>query len=324
MKPTRRTFLKLSATGLATPAILMSTPSLANTTKRNKQITGVNRMQLGNFEVTALLDGALTVNPELITGYDEATAAKTLSHQHLPAAPDGPVIPVTGYLVNTGDKLIAIDSGTTDNFVDTLGNYHTSLANAGVSVDQIDHVIATHLHLDHIGGLTDGKGNAMFPNADIITNQVEWDFWHNDTLRSQSSDMVKSFFDIAQTQTEPYSDRITIVKQNTEVVPGVELVSLPGHTPGHMGVHLRSNGDELLIWGDIIHAPKLQFENPDWTIAFDIDQNVARKTRTRLLDQVATDGIKVAGMHLDFPGFGHVTRSGNQYRFEQTAWDYNL
>ena len=324
MKPTRRTFLKLSATGLATPAILVTIPVLANTPKRGKQITGVNRMQVGNFEVTALLDGALTVNPELIMGYDEDIAAKTLSHQHLPAAPMGQVIPVTGYLVNTGDKLIAIDSGTTDSFVDTLGNYHTSLSNAGVSVDQIEHVITTHLHVDHIGGLTDGKGNAMFPNADLITNQVEWDFWHNDTLRSQSSDMEKSFFDIALTQTAPYNDRITIVKQNTEIVPGVELVPLPGHTPGHMGVHLRSNGDELLIWGDIIHTTKLQFANPDWTIAFDIDQDMARKTRARLLDQVATDRVKVAGMHLDFPGFGHVTRSGGQYHFEPTAWDYNI
>ncbi len=324
MKPTRRTFLKLSATGLAAPAILMPASGFATPAKRGNQITGVNRMQVGSFEVTALLDGALIINPKLITGYDEDIATNTLSLQHLPAAPEGQVVPVTGYLVNTGDKLIAIDCGTTDSFVDTLGNYHTSLASAGVSVEQIDHVITTHLHVDHIGGLTDGKGNAMFPNADLITNQVEWDFWHNDTLRAQSNDIVKSFFDIARTQTAPYNDRITIAQQNTEITPGVELVSLPGHTPGHIGVHLRSNGDELLIWGDIIHATKLQFENPDWTLAFDIDQDMARTTRTRLLDQIATDGIKVAGMHLDFPGFGHVTRSGKQYRFEQTAWDYNL
>ncbi len=324
MESTRRTFLTVTAAGLAAPALLKATPSFAKAPKQGKQITGVTTHQVGNFEVTALLDGALLLSPDWVGGYDEEKAAKAFANHHLPAQPSGHAIPVSGYLVNTGEKLIAIDCGTTDDFTPTTGNYHKSLAQAGVTPDQIDHVIATHLHVDHIGGLTDANGAAIFNNADVITNQTEWDFWHDDTLLAQADDTFKSFINIARTRTAPYSDRITIAKTGDEVVSGIELVSLPGHTPGHMGVHLRSEGEELLIWGDIIHAPKLQFENPEWTLAFDVDPSVAKATRARLLDKVATDKVKVAGMHMDFPGFGHVVRKGDHYQFDTAAWDYNI
>ncbi|KAB7615831.1 MBL fold metallo-hydrolase [Amylibacter sp. SFDW26] len=324
MESTRRTFLTLTAAGLAAPALINAKPSLAKAQKKGKQITGVYTHQVGNFEVTALLDGALLLSPDWVVGYDEAKAADAFANQHLPAQPSGHAIPVNGYLVNTGEKLIAIDCGTTDDFTPTTGNYHKSLAQAGVTPDQIDHIITTHLHVDHIGGLIDAHGAAIFPNADVITNQTEWDFWHDDTILAQADDAFKGFINIARTRTAPYSDRITLAKTDAEIVNGIELVSLPGHTPGHIGVHLRSEGEELLIWGDIIHAPKLQFENPDWALAFDVDQNTAKATRARLLDRVATDKVMVTGMHMDFPGFGHVVRKGDQYQFEAAAWDYNI
>lgn len=324
MKPSRRSFLKYGAISLAAPAIVTASPGLATAPKAGKQAPGIYRQKIGAFEVTAILDGTLLAAAGLFQGYDEDAATAALARQHLPASPDGQIIPVIGYLVNTGDRLIAIDSGTNDSFAATLGNYHDVLAASGVTSDQIDHVIATHLHVDHIGGLTDGQGHRRFANADLIAGQVEWDFWHSDDARAKVPESVDPFFEIARTQTAPYADAVRLVGKDQEVFPGIEMVNLPGHTPGHMGVHLRSEGEELLIWGDIVHATKLQFDNPDWTIAFDSDPDQARATRKRLLDQVATDGVAVAGMHMDFPGFGHVVRHGSAYRFEPMAWRYSL
>ena len=321
MTLTRRNFF---AAGAALPLAGLATPTFAAAEASGAQVPGIYRQKIGKFEVTALLDGYLPIAPELITGYDEDKAAAALARQHRAPQPEGQVIPVNGYLVNTGDKLIAIDCGTNDAMGPTLGKYHDALAAAGISTDQIDMVIATHLHLDHIGGLATPEGVARFANAGLVTTSPEWDFWYNDTIRASVPDNFKGFFDIARAQTTPYADKLTLAKTGAEIVPGVEIVDLPGHTPGHIGVHLRSDGEELLIWGDIVHAPALQFDNPDWTIAFDVDADLARATRARLLDRVAADKVPVTGMHMDFPGFGHVVRAGSAYRFDPMPWRYVL
>jgi len=325
MEHSRRSFFKLgAAAGLAAPALLSVRPSLAAAPKAGTQVPGLYRHSVGDFEVTAILDGALPVAPGLIVGYDEDQAASALKRQHLPASPEGQVIPVIGYLVNTRDRLIAIDNGSTDSFVETLGNYHSVLDSAGYSADQIDHVIATHLHVDHIGGMADARGSARFKNADLIVSTAEWDFWHNDTIRSQTPEGFQFLFDAARSQTAPYKDKLKLIEKDEEVFPGIQLVALPGHTPGHLGVHLHSQGQQLLIWGDVVHATKLQMDHPDWTIAFDVDADMARATRMRVLDMVVADDISVAGMHLDFPGFGHISRNGSAYRFDPVAWDYGI
>ncbi|MEP2782736.1 MAG: MBL fold metallo-hydrolase [Pseudoruegeria sp.] len=320
----RRTFLTLAATGLASPAILSASGVFASAPQVGPHLTGVRRMQVGEFQVTALLDGALTIGPAMLTGFEQDKADKALGDQFVKEPADGFIVPVSGYLINTGSEVIAVDCGTLAGFAETVGNFHTSLAQSGVEAGQVDRIIATHLHPDHIGGLTDANGVRRFANAELIAHQADWDFWHNDSIRAQAPEQVKAFFDIATTQTTPYADMLTLVNGRSDIIPGIEFVELPGHTPGHMGVHLRSGGEELLIWGDIIHAPKLQFSNPDWTIALDTDADLARATRSKLLDQLANDKVMVIGSHLDFPGFGHVVRRGSGFWFEDAAWDYGI
>ncbi|KAJ55855.1 hypothetical protein ACMU_08765 [Actibacterium mucosum KCTC 23349] len=317
----RRTFFAASA---ALPLAGLAKPTFAAADKAEAQVNGIYRQKVGKFEITALLDGHLPIGPELINGYDEAKAAAALARQHRKPEPNGTLIPVTGYLINTGDKLIAVDCGTNDAMGPTLGGYHGALAAAGYSADQVDMVIATHLHLDHIGGLAAKDGTARFANAELVSTASEWDFWYNDEIRASVPDNFKGFFDIARFQTTPYAEKLTLAKTGAEIVPGIEIVDLPGHTPGHIGLHLRSEGEELLIWGDIVHATALQFDNPDWTIAFDTDAEQARATRLKVLDMVVTDNVPVAGMHLDFPGFGYVGKMGSAYRFDPMPWRYVL
>ncbi len=328
MMQNRRSFLSLAATGavagLATPAIIAAGGAVAAPAMGANNTTGVIRRKIGAFEVTALLDGALLAGPAIIGNYDETRAAAELKRQHLPAAPQGQVIGVNGYLINTGDTLVAIDCGTNDSFSEHLGNYHTSLAMAGVNPAEIDMIIATHLHVDHIGGLSDADGAARFANASVVAHETEWNFWNNDDIRAQAGDGAQMFFDIARTQTAPYGDRMTMVKGGDEILPGIEIVDLPGHTPGHVGVHLRSEGAELMVWGDLMHTPKLQFEDPSLTIAFDIDPELAIKTRSQILNRAVDEDFMIAGMHMDFPGFGHVDRAGSAFRFHAAAWDFGI
>lgn len=314
----RRGFLAAGATGLAAPVILSATaaPSFA-TASAPRTNPLYSRRRIGAFEVTALLDGTLPVEREMIIGFDEAAATSAYARQHLPGPTGAMPIPILGYVVDTGTSKIAIDAGTVQGFAPTLGGYSTALAQAGFNASDIDMVLLTHLHPDHVGAMV-ADGARGFENAEIYVDEIELGFWQNTT----PPEGFEPFFNIARASVAPYDGRIKTFKGDTELATGIQAVALPGHTPGHSGFRFHSEGQDILFWGDIIHLTKLQFDNPGWILPFDMDPETTMKTRNKMLDMAATDGLLVAGAHVDFPGAGFVEKAGDAYRFVTAPHDY--
>jgi len=285
-------------------------------------MAGALRRKIGSFEVTALLDGYLQLGPDLIVGYEETAAAKLREAAFVKdQALTGPV---NAYLVNTGDKLVLIDAGTSDKMGPTLGHLGKALAAAGVTPDQIDAVLITHMHPDHLFGVLTPTGEQAFPNAELLLPEVDNIFWFDDAAMNAAPEHFRPFFLGARASADAYKSRQTLFNAGEEVLPGITARALPGHTPGHVGFVLDSDGERLIIAADVVHAPAYQFERPDWAIAFDIDPAQAVETRKKFFDEVAADRVMFAGMHLPFPGFGHLARQGDAYRFVAADWPYTF
>jgi glyoxylase-like metal-dependent hydrolase (beta-lactamase superfamily II) len=209
-------------------------------------------------------------------------------------------------------------------FGPSLGRLAGNRAALGVKPADIDTVLVTHLHPDHVGGLVDAGGQAVFPNAELVVHAVESAYWSDPAVLAAAPEgQEKQAVRLSLATIAAYRDRTRSVTGG-EVLGGVTAVPAPGHTPGHTGWLIASGGDGLLVWGDIVHLPGLQFARPDAGMAFDVDGALAIATRRRILDMAATDRLCVAGMHMDFPGFGHVVRAGSGYAFIGEPWNGEL
>lgn len=280
-------------------------------------LPAAHRFTLGDLEITALSDGFLPLGLELFPAADPAAAEALLAKAFLPKA-----VPtsVNAYLVTRGDQRILIDTGTASAMGPTLGHVPEALAAAGVKPDMINTVIITHLHPDHANGLIGADGKAAFPAAEVVVSTPELAFWKDDGIMSNAPGEMKSFFDMARNAIAPYEGNIRQIEGEAEIVPGITALPAPGHTPGHLALRLGSGDANLLIFTDVVHVPALQFSRPEWAIAFDTDQEMAIATRKKILDMAAADGLLVAGMHLPFPGVGHVVREGDAYAYVPVPW----
>lgn len=321
---TRRGFMggivAASAASILAPTAFSTSAAFAAAPLSGQAQAGALRRKVGSLEVTALLDGHLDVDKALIVGYDEATAVALQRESFMDAG--AARIPVNAYLINMGDKLVLVDAGTADALGPTLGRLDSALAAAGVAPGQIDAVVITHMHPDHIAGIVGADGAPVFANAELILPQVDNTFWHDDAMMNAAPDALKPFFSGARTTAAAYKGRQTLISGEAEILPGLRSLALPGHTPGHTGYTLDSEGETLFITGDVVHMAALQFARPEWGVAFDVDGAQAIATRKRVLDQIASDRVMIAGMHLPFPGFGHVARAGDGYRFVPAEWPY--
>jgi glyoxylase-like metal-dependent hydrolase (beta-lactamase superfamily II) len=278
------------------------------------QVPGFYRIKVGDYEITVLSDGGLTLDATLFAG-DEKGAEKLLTDAHLPKV--GIPTPVNVWLINTGKKLVLVDTGGGKNFAPTLGRLPQSLAAAGVSPDAVDDVVVTHPHPDHIPGLLTADGKMLFRNAALHINAEDYGFWTSDEIRGKAPDEFRGFFDMAKGAMKPYADtgKLQMYKDGTQFAPGVVSVFTPGHTVGHSMVRVSSLNGDFLIWGDIVHCAALQFADPARSVAFDTDQQLALANRRKVLDMVTTDRLLFAGSHLPFPGIGHATKSGTGYTY---------
>lgn len=199
-----------------------------------------------------------------------------------------------------------------------------ALAANGVSPDQIDAVLLTHMHPDHIAGTIDENGNAVFPNAELIVPEADFSYWHDDAAMAAAPDAFKPFFTGARIAAKAYAKRTTQISGDADVLPGVKPVPLPGHTPGHTGYIVNSGDESLFIWADIIHNATFQLAHPEWGPAFDVDPAQAAKTRQRALDMAASDRLLVAGMHMPFPAVGHIDARAEGFAYVPAEWPYHL
>jgi glyoxylase-like metal-dependent hydrolase (beta-lactamase superfamily II) len=319
MNITRRSFGLAALGGMLLPAL----PALAKAPLTGAQAAGVYRLKVGSFEVTVLNDGSLPIETKLFTGSPEGAAklleGRFLSKEAIPTA-------VNEWLVNTGDKLILVDTGTSNLFGPGLGRMVKNLAAAGVDPAAVDMVILTHLHPDHAAGLLTADKKIAFANATVHVSEAEYAFWTSAEISAKAPDDFKPFFEMARNSIKPYVDagKVEKFKDRTEFAPGIVASAAPGHTVGHTMVHLSSGPGQLLLWGDIVHNAALQFPEPDRAISFDTDQAMAISNRKRVFDMAATDRLLIAGSHLPFPGLGHVAKAANGYAYVPVEWGADL
>ena len=280
--------------------------------------TPTYRLKLGDFEVTVLSDGYFEGSLDAFS-VERSVGEALLRADFRPAGP-AMRVNVNAYVVNTGRKLLLFDTGAVNGFAPTLSKLPERLIAAGFAPEAFDAVVMTHFHPDHIGGLTTAPGVARFSNAELVCNAAEREFWLNDAIMNQVPEAMKGFFLAARGALAAYQKTLRTFDRDGELLDGVSAVALPGHTPGHTGYFIASGGDSLLLWGDIVHAPALQFTRPEITVAFDTDPAQAVATRKAIFDRVAADRTLVAGMHLDFPAFSYVSRDGDGYRATPHRW----
>ena len=186
----------------------------------------------------------------------------------------------------------------------------------------MDEIVLTHAHPDHTNGLLNDVGARAYARAKVRLSEEELNFWFSDEQMAKYSDK-KMMFDLARKNIGPYKDagQVETFKLGADLGGGIHSLSLPGHTPGHSGLRISDGADQFLIWADLVHVPAVQFEHPDVSIAFDIDPDTARATRNKIFAEVTTDRLRVGGMHLAFPGIGHVAKSANGYAFVPQLWE---
>ncbi|MFZ2628987.1 MAG: MBL fold metallo-hydrolase [Rugosibacter sp.] len=297
--------------GLPPQASVQAAAPMAHT-----QAPGYYRMPLGQFEVTALFDGVLDLDKQLLQNIPPAVLAEMLGRMFV--GDPKMQTSVNAFLINTGAHLVLVDTGAAKLFGPSLGNMLQNLKAAGYQPEQVDMILITHLHGDHVGGITDAAGQPVFPKATIYTAQAESDFW----LSQQNADAApkerQGSFKMARDSAAPYlaSGQWKTFSGNVELAPGIRTIDTHGHTPGHTVYAVESDGQKLLLWGDLLHAHAVQFARPGVAMAFDNDQKQAIAARRSILQQAAKGKALVAGAHLPFPGIGHIRADGkDSYRW---------
>lgn len=273
---------------------------------------GFFRMPLGKVTVVALSDGSFTLPAsQLMVEARKGEVADALAKAHL-----GDKVPtsVNAFLVDTGDKRILIDTGSGAFLGATLGQVNAHLQAAGYRADQIDEVLITHLHADHVGGLID-HGTMVYPNAIVRVDARERKFWEDRGNAGKVDASVEATFDAVATALKPYETvgHVIPFKSGDTVGPGITALGEPGHTVGHTGYRVESDGKVLLVWGDLVHLAVAQFPDPKVTIHFDSTPADAVRTREKALSAASKSGYLVAGAHIAFPGIGTVGKAATGY-----------
>jgi glyoxylase-like metal-dependent hydrolase (beta-lactamase superfamily II) len=318
----RRTLLAGTAAVAATAAVpQINTTAHAAAPAAGKQAPAFYRHKIGDFEVTAINDGAWLpdVAQNLVRNASVDDMKKALIEQFQPT--DKLLVPFTPLMVNTGSKLILIDTGSAGMFVPTAASFMDNFRAAGFDPKQVDTVVISHFHGDHINGIRTKDGQLVFPNAEIMVPAPEWAHWMDDSKMNAAPEAGRGNFNNSRRIFGSIADKVTKFDPGKDVAPGIASIPAPGHTPGHTAFLISSGNQSLMTTVDTTNNPYLFVRNPEWQFSFDMDGPLAVETRKKLLDRAAADKTLVAGYHWPFPATGYITKEGSGYRLHPVAWN---
>jgi len=286
--------------------------------------TEVHEFKVGSFECATISDGMFTYAPPLFplpAAFLFANApperlAEALREHGLQIEDWSEwVSPYICLTVDTGEHRILVDTGA-NGLAPSTGRLVHNMRAHGVAPEDIDTVILTHGHPDHIGGNTDDHGKPAFPNARYVMWKNEWEFWTSQQAGLRIHGHKEILLETARKNLPPIEDRLELVDRESEIVPGIRAIAAPGHTPGHMAVAVSSRGDQLLCVGDALLHP-VHAEQPGWHAAgVDLDPEQVVATRRRLLNEAEVDGASVLAFHFPFPGLGRIAREGRTWKWQ--------
>ena len=313
----RRAFLSGSA--LAAGAAL-TLPASAAAPLSNAQAPGVYRYKLGGIQLTALYDGTwfLPIDGKFVRNASGTQVNQALTDAFL--KPNVLPISFTALLVNTGGKLVLIDTGTAGQITDSAGFMLANLAVAGIAPNAIDTILISHFHPDHIDGIKTKDGANVFANAEIWVPEPEWAYWMNDTNMAGITKSVHGYFLNARRIFGDIVKEVRQFKPGAEVAPGIVSIPAYGHTPGHTAFAIHSGNQSMLAMSDTVRNPYLFARHPDWQPIFDMDGPLAVKARRAMLDRAAADRMLVEAFHFSFPACGHMIKRGSGYELVPVEW----
>lgn len=303
----------VSAMAVAVALAFGSAAALAAAPMAKTPAPGFFRLMVGDFEVTAISDGTVELPVAKLLKQDSAVTDRELAAHFLKSPLESSV---NTYLINTGSKLILVDTGAGALFGPTLGKLLANLKAAGYTPEQVDEIYITHMHPDHVGGLV-LNGAPAFPNALVRADRPDADYWLSPANMEAAPAAAKGYFQGAMGSVNPYvtAGHYRSFDGATELAPGIHSVPTKGHTAGHTSYVIESHGQKLVLMGDLVHVAAVQFDHPEVGIGFDSEGKVAIAERLKDFAAFAKDGTLVAGAHLPFPGIGHIVTRGKAYEW---------
>lgn len=294
-----------------------------------KQNAGWYRYKLGEFEVTVVTDG-MNTNPlsdAYVSNAPKADVNAALEADFL--AKDKVTHPYTPVVINTGSKLVAIDTGLGLGMFEqskgAVGQYHSNLQAAGIDRNAVDVVIISHFHGDHINGLVGPENKPAFPNAEVMVPEVEAAFWADESNAAKLPEPIRPQMGNVKRVMGIVGDKVTKYQAGKELVPGITAIATPGHTPGHTSHVVASGSSKVLVQGDVTAgAATLFVRNPNWHLIGDTDKPQAAETRKKLYDMAASEKMVVQGFHFPFPCVAYVEKSGSGYRLVAVPWSSSI
>jgi glyoxylase-like metal-dependent hydrolase (beta-lactamase superfamily II) len=305
----------------ASGAQLVGAPARASAPPAGRQAPAFYRTKVGDFEVTQIADGGRTfpMPQGFVRNIPREQALAAAEAAYMPA---GMVtVPFNPVVINTGSKLVLIDTGYGPDADAPVGLLVAHMAAAGINPSAIDIVVLSHLHPDHCNGIR-GKAGLTFPNAEIKAPAADWAFWMSDDnmAKAQDNAMMKGYFANVRMVFAGLADRVTRYNWGQEVAPGITALDTSGHTPGHTSFAVQSGSGEMLVQSDVTNIPEFFLRNPEWHVVFDVDPVKAVQTRRRFYDMAATEKTLISGFHFSFPSMGYVEKDGTNYRLVPVRW----
>ncbi|WP_151980026.1 MBL fold metallo-hydrolase [Acinetobacter guerrae] len=295
------------------------TTKTSSAIEQQKQVAGFYQYQAGNVQITALLDGTNFMSPTLFKDIPQKQVHEILKKYYADQE-KGVQTSVNAFLVNTGKSLVLVDSGAASCFGAHLGSVLSNLKASGYKPEQVDSILLTHLHPDHVCGISkDGKAN--FPNATVYVSQDEANYWLDSKQAEKIPQAKRAGYlgtvEKIKAALAPYQTKQQFKTFKIgDDIQGFKVISTSGHTPGHFSYELKTQNETVVFIGDIVHSHTVQFDRPETAIEYDIDAKQAVQTRLKQFANFAKNGQTIAAPHLPFPGIGHIySADGKSYQW---------